>query len=129
MNANDVNVVIDNICNKLGTTVEVVVPEYTRYMIASKAITLIVGIAITLFTAALMQMLIVSLKKSIAKYKEKYERDDWWDEDWVILYVIGGIALIFVGTFGTAIVVKGLGIIPWIVSPQGAFIADIMSRI
>ena len=129
MNANDVNVVIDNICNKLGTTVEVVVPEYTRYMIASKAITLIVGIAITLFAAALMQMLIASLKRSITKYKEKYERDDWWDEEWVIMYVIGGIVLIVVGIIGTTRVVKGLGIIPWIVSPQGAFIADIMSRI
>ncbi|GEM_PF-4227291 len=129
MNANDVNIIIDSICNKLGTTVEVVVPEYTRYMIASKAITLIVGVAITLFTATLMQMLIASLKKSITKYKEKYERDDWWDEEWVIMYVIGGIVLIVVGIIGTTVVVKGLGIIPWIVSPQGAFIADIMSRV
>ena len=126
MNANDVNTIIDNICNKLGTTVETVVPEYAKYMIASKVISLIIGMVIAVFATVLMHMLMASLRKKIAEYKEEYERDDWWDEEWVIMYVIGGIVLIVVGIIGTTIVVKGLGIIPWIVSPQGAFIAEVL---
>ena len=126
MNTNDVNVIIDNICNKLGTTVEMVVPEYAKYMIASKLTALIIGMAIAFFATALMNMLIASLRKRIAKYREKYDSDDWYDEDWVIPHVIGGIALIFVGIVGTVTLVNGLDIIPWIVSPQGAFIAEVI---
>ena len=48
MNTNDVNTIIDNICSKLGTTVEMVVPEYAKYMIASKVISLIIGMVIAL---------------------------------------------------------------------------------
>jgi H+/Cl- antiporter ClcA len=126
MNANDVNAIIDNICNKLGTTVEMVVPEYAKYMIASKLVTLIIGVMITFFATALMNMMLTSLKKEIAEYKEKYERDDWWSEDWVFPYILGGIALIFVGIVGTATLVNGLDFIPWLISPQGAFIAEVM---
>lgn len=126
MNTNDVNIIIDNICNKLGTTVEMVVPEYAKYMITSKLVTLITGGVITFFVAILMNMMLASLKKRIAKYREKYDSDDWYDEDWVLPYIFGGIALIFVGIVGTVTLINGLDIIPWIISPQGAFIAEVM---
>ena len=126
MNANDVNTIIDNICNKLGTTVETVVPEYAKYMIASKVISLIIGVMIAFFATALMHMLISSLKKKIAEYKEEYERDDWSDEDWVIFYAIGGGAIAFVGIIAVAFILNGLGFISWIISPQGAFIAEVL---
>ena len=127
MNANDVNSIIDNICSKLGTTVEMVVPEYTKYMIASKLVTLIIGVMITFFATALMNMMLTSLRKKIAEYKEEYgNTDDWWSEVWSVLYIIGGVVLIFVGIIGVITSVNGLDIIPWIVSPQGAFIAEVM---
>lgn len=126
MNVNDVNAVIDNICNKLGTTVEAVVPEYAKYMIASKLTALIIGVVIAFFATALMNMLTTSLKRKIAEYKEKYERDDWWDENWVVPHVIGGIVIIVVGIIAFVFISSGLDIIPWIVSPQGAFIAEVM---
>ena len=126
MNANDVNVIIDNICNKLGTTVEMVVPEYAKYMIASKVISLIIGVVIAFFATALINMLLASLRKKIAEYKEEYgNTDDWWSEDWVFPYILGGMALIFIGIVGTATLVNGLDIIPWLISPQGAFIAEV----
>lgn len=128
MNTNDVNIIIDNICNKLGTTVEMVVPEYVKYMIASKLVTLITGVMITFFATILMNMMLASLKKKIAKYKEEYDRDDWYDEYFAFPHIIVGIILIFVGVVGTVTLINGLDIIPWIVSPQGAFIADIMCR-
>lgn len=128
MNTNDVNVIIDNICNKLGTTVEAVVPEYTKYMIASKLVTLITGVVITFIAANLTRMMLTSIKKRIAEYKEEYDGDDWFFEEWAIPYTVGGIALIFVGAAGIVTLINGLDIIPWIVSPQGAFIADMMSK-
>lgn len=130
MNTNDVNVIIDNICNKLGTTVEAVVPEYTKYMIASKLVTLITGVVITFIAAKLTSMMLTSIKKRIAEYKEEYDGDDCLDlfyEDWFVPYIFGSIALIFVGAAGIVTLINGLDIIPWIVSPQGAFIADMMS--
>jgi phosphate/sulfate permease len=126
MNANDVNAIIDNICNKLGTTVEMVVPEYAKYMIASKVISLIIGVVIAFFATALMKMLVTSLKKKITEYREEYDRDDWYDEDWVVLYVIGDIVIIIIGTIAVTHIASGLDIIPWIISPQGAFVAEVM---
>lgn len=126
MNANDVNVVIDNICNKLGTTVEMIVPEYAKYMIASKLVTLIIGVVIAFFATVLMSMMLASLKKKITEYKEEYESDDWSDEDWVILYIIGGIVITFVEIIAIKTIIGGLDFIPWIVSPQGAFVAEVM---
>jgi hypothetical protein len=126
MNANDVNTIIDNICNKLGTTVEAVVPEYAKYMIASKLITLIIGVAIAFFATTSMNMLLASLKKKIAEYKSEYDRDDWWDEGWVVPHIAGGMVIIFAGLIAVIYVSSGLDFIPWLVSPQGAFIAEVM---
>jgi hypothetical protein len=127
MNANDVNVIIDNICNKLGTTVEMVVPEYAKYMITSKVISLIIGVVIAFFATALINMLLASLRKKIAEYKEEYgNTDDWWSEDWAILYIIGYGVIMIIGIIAFAFIVSGLDFIPWLISPQGAFIAEVM---
>jgi hypothetical protein len=126
MNANDVNAIIDNICNKLGTTVEAVVPEYAKYMIVSKVISLIIGVVIAFFATALINMLLASLRKKIAEYKSEYDRDDWWSEDWAILCIVGYGVIIIIGIIAVAFIVSGLDFIPWLISPQGAFIAEVM---
>ena len=127
MNTNDVNTIIDNICSKLGTTVEMVVPEYAKYMIASKVISLIIGVVIAFFATALINMLLASLRKKIAEYKEEYgNTDDWWSEDWAISYIVGYGVIIIIGIIAVAFIVSGLDFIPWLISPQGAFIAEVM---
>lgn len=128
MNTNDVNTIIDNICTKLGTTVEAVVPEYVKFMIASKLVMLITGVVITFIAAKLTSVMLASFKKRLAEYKEEYGSNDWVFEEWAIPYIIGSIALIFVGAAGIITLINGLDIIPWIVSPQGAFIADMMNK-
>lgn len=127
MNTNDISVIIDNICSKLGTTIEAVVPEYAKYMIASKVISLIIGVVIAFFATVLMHTLMASLKKKIAEYKEEYgSTDDWWSEDWAISYIVSYGVIIIIGIIAVAFIVSGLDFIPWLISPQGAFIAEVM---
>jgi succinate dehydrogenase/fumarate reductase cytochrome b subunit len=89
-------------------------------------VTFITGIVLIFFATALMKMLVTSLKKKITEYREEYDLDDWYDKDWVVLYVIGDIVIIIIGIIAVAHIASGLDIIPWIVSPQGAFIAEVM---
>ena len=126
MSANNVNTIIDNICAKLGTTVEMVVPEYAKYMVASKLTTFITGVGLIILIVALAKMLMVSLNKKITEYKDEYESNDWWDAGWSVLYLISGVVLIIIGFVALSILISGLDFIPWLISPQGAFIAEVL---
>ena len=60
MNSNDINSIIDNLCNKLGTTANKLIPEMAGYQIAKHSIWLVVslifiGVAIG-FTIKLLWM-------------------------------------------------------------------------
>ena len=126
MSANNVNTIIDNICAKLGTTVEMVVPEYAKYMVARNLTTFITGVGLIILIVVLAKMLMVSLNKKIAEYKEEYESNDWWDAGWSVLYLIGGVILVIIGFVALSILISGLDFIPWLISPQGAFIAEVL---
>ncbi len=126
MSASNVNEIIDNICVKLGTTVERIVPEYAKYMIVSKLTTFMTGVVTMVITIVLTNMLLASLKKRIAEHKEEYNRNEWIFEWWAIVYIIFGIILVIIGIIAFTDVVSGLGFIPWLISPQGAFMAEVL---
>ena len=44
MNSNDINSIIDNLCNKLGTTANKLIPEMAGYQIAKHSIWLAISI-------------------------------------------------------------------------------------
>ena len=44
MNSNDVNSIIDNLCNKLGTTASKLIPEMAGYQIAKHSIWLVISL-------------------------------------------------------------------------------------
>ena len=44
MNSNEINAVIDNICNKLGTTANMLIPELSKYMIVKYLFVIIMAI-------------------------------------------------------------------------------------
>jgi hypothetical protein len=65
------------------------------------------------------------LKKRIAEYVDEYGSNDWYDEDFVIVYCIGGVFLLILMGITAVTIVNGLNFVPWLVSPQGAFVAEI----
>ena len=125
MNANDVNEIINNICAKLGTTVEKVVPEYAKYKVVSNLQEFLIGVVLAIITTFLTMTMLKMLKKRIAEYVDKYGYNDWYNEDFAMVYCIGGVFLFILMVIATAMIVNGLDFVPWLVSPQGAFVAEI----
>ena len=125
MNANDVNEIINNICTKLGTTVEKVVPEYAKYKVVSNLQCFLIGVVFAIITTFLTMTMLKMLKKRIAEYVDEYGNNDWYDEDFAMVYCIGGAFLFILMVIATAMIVNGLDFVPWLVSPQGAFVAEI----
>ena len=104
---NEINVVIDNLCNKLGTTVENLIPELARYHIAMQ----IVGIVIC----------VVAIFVGVGLYHKGMKADDFYADDWL---VAGGIFLGAVAAF-TAIILVVL-LTGWIASPTAAGISKLI---
>lgn len=125
MNANDVNEIINNICAKLGTTVEKVVPEYAKYKVVSNLQEFLIGVVLAIITTFLTMTMLKMLKKRIVEYVDEYGHNDWYDEDFVEVYYIGGAFLFILMVIATVMIVNGLDFVPWLVSPQGAFVAEI----
>ena len=79
MNSNDVNSIINNLCDKLGTTVSKLIPEMAGYQIAKHSILLVIslifiGVAIG-FTIKLFRMRRNDVK-TLALYPDKIRKLD-----------------------------------------------------
>lgn len=62
MDAKEVNAVLDNLCDKIGTTADKLVPEFAGYYIARNCAWIILGLAILAFC-------IYSMVKAIRMYR------------------------------------------------------------
>ena len=137
MTSNEVNSVIDNICNKLGTTLDVLIPEMAGYSIARWSIGLVLG---SVFIIATIYCLIKILKmrndeghryidtKRLKETLEKHggsinESQLYWITDKVhyyeddyMPYIIIGIMLFFIGLPIICIAIEN--IIGWSIAPH-----------
>lgn len=104
---NEINVVIDNLCNKLGTTVENLIPELARYHITMQ----IMGIVLC----------VVVIFVGVGLYHKGIKTDDFYADDWLIAI---GIFLAVVATFVAIILVVQLT--GWIASPTAAGISKLI---
>lgn len=91
MNSNDVNSIIDNLCDKLGTTASKLIPEMAGYQIAKHSIWLVVslifiGVAIGL-TIKLLWMrrndgkMLVLYPDKVRKLDEQFKSTSIYSED------------------------------------------------
>lgn len=98
--AEQVNIIIDNIANKLGTTAAFLVPEFAKCKMAEHLVWLLIGL--------------LGLLLSIKAYKVSKNIDDSDCQQ--------GLAVIsFFGTIGSLFsLCIGLFFIPWLASPMGA---------
>ena len=79
MNSNDINSIIDNLCNKLGTTASKLIPEMAGYYIAKEAIWLVISLIFIGIAIALVIQLFKMHKqdgKMLALYPDKIRELD-----------------------------------------------------
>lgn len=126
---NEVNEVINNICEKLGTTIEKIVPEFSKYMFVSSLKDFIIGIVLLTFTAIIFRSLFKWFKSRINKYKEETDRDDWYDESFVFAFCLGCCPLLITTIAGLVFTISGLQFLDWLISPQGAFVAYVLRSV
>ena len=126
--SSEVNDVINNICEKLGTTADIIVPEFARYMAAKNIKTLILGLIFLILDAVIVKSFLKWRKRCITEYKEKHNGDEDWVDDQRFPAVIGFCIIIGALSISSFIfILSGLDFINWMVSPKGAFVEYILS--
>ena len=111
----DANAIIDNICNKLGTTADILVPELVRY----KEYSYLAGFIICIICIVISVILIWIGRK----ISEKHDSDE---EDYLGFYFFGGIGLL---TSLVVIIVQIHGFIVWHNAPMGAVVNYVISSL
>ena len=108
----DANVVIDNICNKIGTTADILVPELARY----KEYSYLAG-GILCIICIVVSVIIILIGKKL------YEKEC---DDYIGCYIFGGT-----GIFVSLIVFMTHihGYIIWHNAPMGAAVSYIINSL
>ena len=106
---NEINTVIDNLCEKLGVTIDSLVPEFAKYNVAMFAC----GICICIAVIIIIQIFFQKLKKT-----EDYEFDS-------TPYIIGNAALTIVAAI--VLVCLAVQLVGWLASPTAATIGKLMA--
>lgn len=113
----DINEIIDNLCNKLGTTAELLIPEYAKMKIASSVVEIIISAVII---AAL-----VFIAKKVYKWMRDNEIDKYDDAFfWIVLCGVCGVGGAAVCAIN--IMVNVIGISKFVTSPVAAFIEEML---
>lgn len=116
MTMENVNEIIDSICNKLGTTVEFIMPEYARMAIVGDVVLILVIFAVGYGGY-------IGLRK-LHKFCEEKEHD--YDLYLVVAIII---AVIFVIFGVSAIVASSVELTQAIASPHAFFVKAVMEAI
>lgn len=85
MTSEEINAVIDNLCEKLGMTASKLLPEIARMKTAECIVTTVIITCITVLTTIFMAY---SFKKNLA--------EQWDSEAWAGLFIVSCIAELFV---------------------------------
>lgn len=116
---NEVNEVINNICNKLGYAATEITPEMAKYMIAKDTFAVIASVVILIISI----LIIIKTRK---KVQLKQENDPWADDGFeTIITVILGIASI---ASVLTLLTYGADLIGWIASPKASMV-EYISRL
>ena len=120
---------ISEIANKLGVSVENIIPYLTIYNIAERIAYIISAIVFFILIGLSSKLFLILLRSNDKDYNDSkittYEHISNRDNISVFCSVLSGILLI------AAIIclVYGLGIIKWIMGPEGATISYILDKI
>lgn len=117
---NEVNEVINNICNKLGYAATEITPEMAKYMIARDAFICIMATLI----CAIGVLVAVKMMKKIQKDKA----EDPWSDNVLEFFVCG--ACVFLVILAVIILLDtGENLVGWIASPKASMVEYISKLI
>lgn len=110
--AEEVNIIIDNLCTKFGTTVQTLVPEMAKMNISEGIVTIIICVIILIF--------LYKASVKIWNYSKKY------DSEYGLLLLVTGFAAVIFTIILSITIVSTTG---WITSPTAKTIGTIISMV
>ena len=117
----NINEIIDNICLKLGTTAEFLIPEYAKMRIAESILSMVAFAALTVATVCVMKFFVKAVKPGGYFYENDIED---------IASLIGwGVLLICVVIFLIAFFDSACCLLRYVSSPTAAFIKEMLRSI
>lgn len=117
---NEVNEVINNICDKLGYAASEITPEMAKYMIAKDTFAVL--------ASALVCAICVAVAIKMIKVIRKHKEDDPWSDDALEAIICGGC--IFVALFSVIMMLTdGADLVGWIVSPKASMVEYVLNAI
>jgi len=110
----EVNVVIDKLCEKIGVAADVLVPEMAKYYIAKDIMTIIISAVIVIASV------IIGIKAWAYDAKLRAE-DPYYDVylHWLVPLTFGGIAFLI-------LLITANELVGWIASPTAATVHGIL---
>lgn len=118
--SNEVNEVINNICNKLGYAASEITPEMARYMIAKDTFAVIASVVILVISVLIIAITNKKLQVKLGNYQ-------WANDTYeTVITVIMGIASIM---SVIALLTFGADLIGWIASPKASMVEYVLSAI
>lgn len=116
----EVNNIINNLCDKLGYAASEITPEMAKYMIAKDVFSAIVCLAIIAVCA-------VIIAKLLKHYFKKLEENEYYDSPFEIIISIGcGFAIILTCV---ALISTGADLVGWIASPKASMVEYVLHAI
>ena len=108
----EINKVIDKLCEKLGTSAQFLIPELAKLRIVNSAVTVLIGLFITIVGVYFLP-----------KAWQYDHREDWSDTFWVV--VPGSITFV-----GFVLLTTGIyDLAGWIASPTASAVLEIVSML
>lgn len=116
----EVNNIINNLCDKLGYAASEITPEMARYMIAKDVFSIIVCVAIIAVCA-------VIIAKLLKHYFKEIKKNTYYDSPFEILFsFVCGVAIILAFVF---LVFTGADFVGWIASPKASMVEYVLHAI
>ena len=115
MTSEEINAVIDNLCEKLGTTASKLLPEIAKMKTAESIVTTVIIACITVLVTIFMAY---SFKKNVAK--------QWDSETWAGLFIVSCIAEFFVVVIFSRAIIDLTG---WLASPTAKALFYVIEEI
>lgn len=120
-----VNDIINNLCDKLGTTVEYLAPEYAKMKIADARAGIVVA-AIIFFIFLVVFALYLLWLRSLDYDRTSHKTDEFVEVFGVLLAIVGAACVLFLCS---SLITNIPAIYRYNASPVAALFEDVMNRI